>query len=230
MRVVRNYGASLLDYMNDDSSLKDILSAGADESRLSSAAKKTLKDNGITLGNTTSSASASTKNKTYTTIKESTESLRSDIIKLTDTDKDSLLSKAVSSGNTADAVTTVEDFVDKYNSMVKAMTQMGGDTNTSYSKELSALVTKNKDALSAIGITANSDGTLTVDKSKLSSASASAIKTAFTGDSGFAETVAGKSIYIEANAISAMYSSSVSNYTNSGTYSDSTLSSFLKSI
>lgn len=230
MRVVRNYGASLLDYLNDDNSLQDVLSAGADESRLSEAAKKTLKENGITIGSSSSNAASSTQSATYKAIKESTESLRSDIVKLTNTGDDSLFSKAISSGNTADVVTTVTDFVDKYNSMVKSMTKMGGTGNTSYGKELAALVTKNKDALAAIGITANKDGTLSIDKTKLSAASASALQTAFNGDSKFAENVAGKSIYVEANAISAMYSSSTSNYTSSGSYSDSTLSSFLKSI
>ena len=60
-------------------------------------------------------------------------------------------------------------------------------------------------------------------------ASVQDLKTAFYKDNDL-EEIAQKSIRVQANAISGKYAATVSNYTDSGTYSNSALSSFLKSI
>lgn len=228
MRIVNNTGTSLLDYLNDDVSVQDVLNKGATGSNLSAAARKTLEDHGLSVGNVGSTTSSDTSG--YSAIKTTTETLRDTIIKITSKDTDSVFAAAESSGDTSDAVKLAKDFASQYNEMLTAMKAMGGSGNTQYAKELAALVDSNSEALKAIGITKQEDGTLKVDEDALKAASITDIKNAFNGASGFAESVAQKSIYVEANAISAMYSSSISNYGSSGNYTDSTLSSFLQSI
>lgn len=228
MRIVNNTGTSLLDFLNDDVSVQDVLNRGVTGSKLSAGAKKTLEDHGLTIGNAGSTVSKDTSK--YSSIKTTTEALRDTIINLTKKDSDSILNKAEETGDTSDAVKLTTDFAKQYNEMLIAMKAMGGTGNTQYAKELDALVDSNAGALKAIGITKQSDGTLKIDEEKLKAASAKDIKAAFAGTSEFAENVAQKSIYVEANAISAMYSSTISNYGNAGTYTDSTMSSFLQSI
>lgn len=228
MRTVNNTGTTLLDFLDNDVNIKDVLNKGATGSKLSTAARKTLEDNGLTIGNAGSTVSKDTQ--TYESIKTIAESLRDTIIELTDKREDSILSKAVETGNTDDAVKLTEDFKKKYNEMLIAMKAMGGTGNDKYAKELSDLVDSNSEALEKIGITKNTDGSLNLDSDTLKAASAKDIKEAFAGTTNFADKIAQKSIYIEANAIQAMYSSSIANYGSSGTYNDSALSSFLQSI
>nr|MBP8836992.1 hypothetical protein [Lachnospira sp.] len=90
-------------------------------------------------------------------------------------------------------------------------------------------LSKDSDAYEKIGITFAEDGTLTLDEKVLDGASVQDLKTAFYKDNDL-EEIAQKSIRVQANAISGKYAATVSNYTDSGTYSNSALSSFLKSI
>ena len=69
----------------------------------------------------------------------------------------------------------------------------------------------------------------TLDEKVLDGASVQDLKTAFYKDNDL-EEIAQKSLRVQANAISGKYAATVSNYTDSGTYSNSALSSFLKSI
>lgn len=233
MRVVGNYGTSLLDYLNNDKSIQEVLDKGVDGSTLSAGARKTLEKYGITLNGM---KSGDQDVSIYNGIKDTTENLRKDTLLLTDTSEDSIFAEAESTGNRADVEAVVADFVGNYNAMLDAMADMGGTTNTQYEKELAALVADNKDALAAIGITADKDGRLKLDNEKLKGAELSDIKEAFNGKREFGDAVAKKSIYVTANALSAMYSSSVANYNNnagyanSNAYTDSSYMNFLKSI
>ena len=212
MRVVANYSTSLFDYINSDKNLKEVLSQGADESLLSEGAKKTLREKGISLnGSTTKDASV------YETVQETAESVRDSVIAFTGSDAESLFTTAESSGSTAKIVTEVKSFVENYNAFASAV------------KEMNELLSKDSDAYEKIGITFAEDGTLTLDEKVLDGASVQDLKTAFYKDNDL-EEIAQKSIRVQANAISGKYAATVSNYTDSGTYSNSALSSFLKSI
>ena len=203
MRVVANYSTSLFDYINSDKNLKEVLSQGADESLLSEGAKKTLREKGISLnGSTTKDASV------YETVQETAESVRD---------------------STAKIVTEVKSFVENYNAFASAVKEMGGSENTTYLEQMNELLSKDSDAYEKIGITFAEDGTLTLDEKVLDGASVQDLKTAFYKDNDL-EEIAQKSIRVQANAISGKYAATVSNYTDSGTYSNSALSSFLKSI
>ena len=106
---------------------------------------------------------------------------------------------------------------------------MGGSENTTYLEQMNELLSKDSDAYEKIGITLAEDGTLTLDEKVLDGASVQDLKTAFYKDNDL-EEIAQKSIRVQANAISGKYAATVSNYTDSGTYSNFALSSFLKSI
>ena len=224
MRVVANYSTSLFDYINSDKNLKEVLSQGADESLLSEGAKKTLREKGISLnGSTTKDASV------YETVQETAESVRDSVIAFTGSDAESLFTTAESSGSTAKIVTEVKSFVENYNAFASAVKEMGGSENTTYLEQMNELLSKDSDAYEKIGITFAEDGTLTLDEKVLDGASVQDLKTAFYKDNDL-EEIAQKSIRVQANAISGKYAATVSNYTDSGTYSNSALSSFLKSI
>lgn len=225
MRVVGNYGTTLFDYVNSDKSIKEVLSKGATGSLLSAAAKKTLKENGITFDGTSSKDCS-----VYETIQTSAEDLRTNVIYLTNKEDDSLFAKAESTGDTSDIVKETEEFVSNYNAMVEAMNEMGGSKNTGYLKELDKLVKKGSALFEKIGITQTDKGTLNVDKEILSSASLEDLKAAFYSNEDLLDSIAEKSIYAEANAMSAKYTATISNYTSAGAYSDSALSSFIESI
>ena len=221
MRVVANYSTSLFDYINSDKNLKEVLSQGADESLLSEGAKKTLREKGISLnGSTTKDASV------YETVQETAESVRDSVIAFTGSDAESLFTTAESSAST---VTEVKSFVENYNAFASAVKEMGGSENTTYLEQMNELLSKDSDAYEKIGITFAEDGTLTLDEKVLDGASVQDLKTAFYKDNDL-EEIAQKSIRVQANAISGKYAATVSNYTDSGTYSNSALSSFLKSI
>ena len=223
MRVVANYSTSLFDYINSDKNLKEVLSQGADESLLSEGAKKTLREKGISLnGSTTKDASV------YETVQETAESVRDSVIAFTGSDAESLFTTAESSGSTAKIVTEVKLFVEN-NAFASAVKEMGGSENTTYLEQMNELLSKDTDAYEKIGITFAEDGTLTLDEKVLDGASVQDLKTAFYKDNDL-EEIAQKSIRVQANAISGKYAATVSNYTDSGTYSNSALSSFLKSI
>ncbi len=224
MRVVANYSTSLFDYINNDKDLKEVLSQGADESLLSEGARKTLREKGISLnGSTTKDSSV------YETVQETAENLRDNVIAFTGSEAENLFTTAENSGSTAKIVTEVKSFVENYNAFASAVKEMGGSENTTYLEQMNSLLTKDSDVYEKVGITFAEDGTLTLDEKVLASASVEDLKTAFYNDDDL-EEIAQKSIRVQANAISGKYAATVSNYTNSGTYSNSALSSFLKSI
>lgn len=228
MRVVGNYGTSLLDMMNSNKSVKDVLNQKVTGFALSAQAKKNLEAAGISLDGSTSGSLVGSE--AYQTIKESSEDLRTSIINLTNSKEESLFAKAQESGSTSDVVKEVQEFAKQYNLMLDGMEKMGGTANEKYEEELAQLVKNNKDKLEKVGVTTSEDGKLVVDSEVLEAASLDDLKAAFNTNADFTDAVVSKSIYIEANAMSAMYSSAISNYTNSASYSDSVLSNFVQSI
>lgn len=227
MRIVANYGTSLLDYLNSDKDINQVLAEKVDDSCLSAAAKKTLEQNGIYLN---SQSSSDDSDNLYSDIRSASNELRDHAAALSSTKEDSLFATAEKTGKTDSIVTEVNGFVANYNTMLKKMNEMGGEKNTAYAKELAEMITASEEDLKKVGVTTDKDGYLNIDKDVLSKASVSDLQTAFAGKNALTDNVAKKSIYVEANAISAMCSSSISNYSNGGTYTDSTLGSFLQSI
>lgn len=224
MRVVANYSTSLFDYINSDKDLKEVLSQGADESLLSEGAKKTLREKGISLNGSTSKDTS-----VYESVQETAENLRDSIISFTGSEAESMFTAAQELGSTSKITAEIKNFVQNYNEFVKAVKEMGGSENTGYLEQINNLLTKDSEDYEKLGITSAEDFTLTLDEKILENASLDDIKQAFYKDNDLDEA-AQKSIRIQANAVSANYAATVSNYTNNGTYMDSALSSFLQSI
>lgn len=228
MRVVGNYGTTLLDYINNKKSISDIVNYKVTGCALSEEAKANLKAHGIVFGNDSDTDELKTD---YTKVAKSATALRSSIISLTNKGESSLFA-----GETIDkdkVYSAVSDFVDNYNNMIDGMNSVGGTSNANYKEELAALIKGSADKLANAGITIGTDGKLVFEKTELTDEEAIAVKEAFYSNTDFTEAVASKSIYVEANAISAMYSLSVSNYSGNATYSESyntLLSNFTKSV
>lgn len=225
MRVVGNYGTSLFDYINSDKSIKEVFSKGTDGSLLSSTAKKTLKEKGITFN-----SSSSTDVSVYETIQDSTEDLRTSIAVLTNNKENSLYSEAEDTGDTSKLVKEVKEFVSSYNAMSEAIKKMGGSDNSKYLNDMDSEISKNSELFKRIGITKAADGLLEIDDEVISGAELSHLKEAFCNNEHSLDIIAQKSIHAEANAISAKYSAAISGYTSTGGYSDFALGSFIESI
>jgi hypothetical protein len=228
MRVVGNYGSTLLDYINNKNSISDILNYKVTGSALSEEAKANLKAHGIVFGNDTDSEELKAA---YSQTAKSAAALRSSLITLTSKGEDSLFAKDSIDNNKV--YNALKDFVDNYNGMLDGMDSVGGTSNTSYKEELAALIKGSSDKLSKAGITVGADGKLVFDKTSLTDEEALAVKEAFYANTDFTEAVANKSIYVEAAAISAMYSLKTSNYSGDATYQEgynTLLSNFTKSV
>lgn len=228
MRIVGNYGVSLLDYLDGTKDMQSLFTQG---STLSYGAQKTLAENGINLSNLSAAATSSADNKAYETIRNTTENIRDGLVSI------AALLKEEDTEDTSEAVKAIAELAEQYNTLRKNMKDMGGSVNNAYISELDRLITENKEKLEAMGITVGEDGSLVVETDTLSQVSAEDMKKLFGKDADFAEQLAMKTIYVEANAVQAIalnnYRSSVSGYSSTGKatdYADTALNNFIQSI
>lgn len=120
----------------------------------------------------------------------------------------------------------VNEFVDSYNSMVKSADNASNASVTSATRNMTNQTAVYKKMLSKVGVTINSDNTLSIDKNAFQKADMSDVKTLFSGTNSFAHQTSTKASSI-ANYASG-YLSSSSLYTNRATtYMDNTYNSFL---
>jgi len=89
----------------------------------------------------------------------------------------------------AEAVAEIKNFVNNYNLLLGRLNSSGENTDTAYSKKLSAYVTGSTRALEKIGITAGNSGVLSLDEKKLKEAELSDIKAVFHEKDSFADKV-----------------------------------------
>ncbi len=235
MRVINNYGTTLMDYLNSSKSIQEVLDRGATGSKLSAAAQRTLEKHGITIGSGQRSSSSGSDITAYKKVNDVTEELRDTALLLQDTSGDSLFEQAKQDNDRTGVTEAVERFIEQYNGMLDAMDDIGGDENSQYAKELSALTQGSLELLEAVGISQDKKGRLSIDNEKFAAAGLDDIQKAFAGDKGYADQVAKKSIYITANALQAMYGSLTAGYTKQAgytgeTFTDETKYNFLKSI
>ena len=71
---------------------------------------------------------------------------------------------------------TVNNFVSAYNTLITNINTVGSTIENTYKTKLDKLVTDNKEALAAVGITVDDNGKLSVDTDKLKSADMSELK------------------------------------------------------
>lgn len=115
-------------------------------------------------------------------------------------------------------VNEITNFLDSYNTMVERMGKLDDTTQAWYQRELKSYVSENRAALSGLGITQNSDGTLKVNKSTLKNADVEKMKKVFGEKNCFADKVSRLAKNIGASAEAGLNKLSGSSYTSSSNY------------
>ncbi|MCM1171217.1 MAG: hypothetical protein NC393_03730 [Clostridium sp.] len=170
---------SLLDYMRDEnasSSLFNVMNTKA------------------------GAAVSSVKLGKYEDLSKAADKLISYADKLSDNKKDSVMSKAKESGDTSELYKNAEALVESYNDMLSAMKFTPGTLNTFYRNSLNELTEENKEELAELGITVESNGALSIDKSKFNSASMEKLEKMFGGSNSFLEKLSYTAAHIGDNA------------------------------
>lgn len=179
------------------------------------------------IGQTSSknNASALLMKNTYTKLEDSSEKLSKYASSLLETEKDSIYDKAEESGSTSSIVSNVSKLVEEYNSTINQLNKAGGSMNEFYRQQLKSIPSSCKDALKAIGITQQKDGSLSIDEKTLKSADTATLKKALGNDTGFASKIdfisgrVNKNAAANAASASSQYNSRGSSY--SGYYGSS---------
>lgn len=153
---------SILDYMNENSSsLLDALKSD----------KETKTD--------------STNVKKYEQQKEAADRLMDELDKLTSGADDSIFAKAAGSGSTEELCSETKALVEACNSLLTASKSGAGALEKLYVAALKEAAADNDEELSKLGISINSDGSLSVSEDKLSKVSYDTFKSIIGGDSDF---------------------------------------------
>ena len=123
----------------------------------------------------------------------------------------------------------VSSFVDSYNTMVKAGAASDTSSINTKTTNLVSLTAANSDELKAVGITAASDGTLSVNENTFKKADINTIKSLFEGTGSYADSVANKSTLLYQLASNKLSDST--SYSASGSYnSSSTLDNLYNTV
>lgn len=153
---------SILDYMNENSSsLLDALKSD----------KETKTD--------------STNVKKYEQQKEAADRLMDELDKLTSGADDSIFARAAESGSTEELCSETKALVEACNSLLTASKSGAGALEKLYVAALKEAAADNEEELSKLGISINSDGSLSVSEDKLSKVSYDTFKSTIGGDSDF---------------------------------------------
>lgn len=153
---------SILDYMNENSSsLLDALKSD----------KETKTD--------------STNVKKYEQQKEAADRLMDELDKLTSGADDSIFARAAGSGSTEELCSETKALVEACNSLLTASKSGAGALEKLYVAALKEAAADNEEELSKLGISINSDGSLSVSEDKLSKVSYDTFKSIIGGDSDF---------------------------------------------
>lgn len=153
---------SILDYMNENSSsLLDALKSDKDTKTDSTNVKK------------------------YEQQKEAADRLMDELDKLTSGADDSIFARAAGSGSTEELCSETKALVEACNSLLTASKSGAGALEKLYVAALKEAAADNEEELSKLGISINSDGSLSVSEDKLSKVSYDTFKSIIGGDSDF---------------------------------------------
>ena len=94
----------------------------------------------------------------------------------------------------------ITDFVNGYNSLIRSLNKESSGANGTYLKQLKEYFGRSSKLLGEMGIKADSEGILSVDKELLAAADLTDLKTAFAGKSSFAGKISARAEDIIANA------------------------------
>ncbi|MDE5908511.1 MAG: hypothetical protein K2H52_07230 [Lachnospiraceae bacterium] len=146
---------------------------------------------------------ASTKSKeNYTSMKTAAESLKTrtkTLLNMPEKEWEKLTEEEVAEYK-GDMLTQVSGLIEDYNKIMKAMTEEGGSVNEIYAKQMKGYFQSAKSKLGELGITQNSDGTLSLNKELFKSADASKMKEVLGKAGTFIDDIGKRAENILANA------------------------------
>ena len=148
----------------------------------------------------------------YEKTDKSSENLQNAIDKLAG-EKSTLFKDARESKDTSKVTAAAQELIDKYNSLIEAMSKTSSSLDEFYKKALKGLPESIKESLEKVGITYNNDGTLEIDSDKLKKADIDSLEKIFGSDSEFMKKLSFVTDRIESNAeanlqsVSSTYSS-----------------------
>ncbi len=173
---------------------------------------------------------STTEKNAYTTVKSAAEGLSAAADKLS---SNSLYQKGEFKKTAKDGTQTdsdydydgmykaVSDFVENYNSLVKN----GSSESLAKLNDVTYRMMKNTkvnyNTLGAIGISANKDGTLSIDRDKFNQAEVGSIKSLFSGSGSFADSTVSRASILKNTAVSKLSNSKVYNAEGKSDQSDS---------
>ncbi|MDE5803614.1 MAG: hypothetical protein K2I22_11920 [Lachnospiraceae bacterium] len=196
-------GNSLLNYVNGNSSEKNLLS--------------TLNKN---KGKSVSAAQKSS----YEKVENASGKLSKSAADLVSNAEDSVFAKADMEEGKEALYDKIADFLNGYNDTLKTLRAVAGTMENFYCKSLQDEAEKNSEALKAIGITLSKDGTMSLDKNKLKQADPAEIEKVLGKSGNFVSRVAFLAGKISDNAEANV--KSVSNqYTAAGSLSQTAAAS-----
>lgn len=154
-------------------------------------------------GNQYGLSEADAKSKeNYTAMKKAAESLKGhtkNLLLMPDKDWETLTEEEASKYK-EEAVSEVTALLEDYNKMIKSMTEEGGKVNEIYLKQMKGYFQNAKGKLEELGITQNSDGTLSVNQELLKAASAQKQKEVFGTQGSFIEDIGKRAENVISNA------------------------------
>ena len=188
-----------------------IYRAAGDGEAVTSSKAKYAGVGGSSSTSSSTSSSSSTKDKTTTDAQAASaaNTLYKSIEKL-DT-------MTIDNNNKENLYKAFSTFVKDYNNLINTTDKSSNSSVTNQAGYLKNIVSSNKSALSRLGVTVNSDKTLTIDEEKFKDADMSTLKNLFTGNNSFAEKMTDRVNQIYRYATQGDSSStSSSGYTSSG--------------
>lgn len=146
---------------------------------------------------------AATKSKdNYTSMKKAAESLKTRtkvLLDMPEKEWDKLTEEEITKYKD-DMLTQVSGLIEDYNKIMKAMAEEGGSVNEIYAKQMKGYFQNAKSKLGELGITQNSDGTLSLNKELFNKADPSKMKEVLGKAGTFIDDIGKRAENIFANA------------------------------
>lgn len=206
-----SYGNSLLDYVNNSNT-----SGG---NPLLDALNKNSSSSAISSGNGNINALLNSLNKTGgEKLRQQADHLAQAAGVFTVEGEESVFEKAKESGDRTDIYRSAEKLVESYNAAMKELQNTSDSLNQYYGQMLGEAVVENAAALNDVGITMEKDGTLSLDKNKMKSASDESLEKAlgvsgtFTKKAAFIASRISENAQAEIQSISSQYNMAGNTY------------------
>jgi ElaB/YqjD/DUF883 family membrane-anchored ribosome-binding protein len=170
------------------------------------------------------SGTSTTQSSLYGQLEKAADKLEETAETFTSDSDDNIFSKAREKGSTDDIKEQLEELITNYNDVIKKLGTTGSALDTYYRKMMKEAYSENADSLSAIGITADKSGYLSLDESTFASADIDTLEKLLGKSSTFSVKTAFIAGHVSDNAESNLESTS-SQYTSTGQNYSSYLSS-----